>query len=309
MRKGRAGQNDFFPFNFSFMEHIRSMTGFGRAYTKTEAYRLAITIRSVNSKGLDIGIRAPKELAIYEKEIRNRIKAKVYRGQILVNINVETFKVKPALKLEELADVVEEILSSTRKLGLSISDDLVLNLAMRFYNPTEESKESLYESEEFKELLFGTFGAAFIDFMKSKYEEGKNLEEDIRNNLKELETLLEEVKKKTPELIEASKQRLLEKAKNLLKDILQSKTVVQELKFLLERVDINEEIQRLESHIKLFNEELEKGAPIGRKLEFITQEMLREVNTMGNKLPNLFPLNIEMKTAIDKIRQQVANIE
>jgi uncharacterized protein (TIGR00255 family) len=309
MRKGRAGQNDFFPFNFSFMEHIRSMTGFGRAYTKTEAYRLAITIRSVNSKGLDIGIRAPKELAIYEKEIRNRIKVKVYRGQILVNINVETFKVKPALKLEELADVVEEILSSTRKLGLSISDDLVLNLAMRFYNPTEESKESLYESEEFKELLFGTFGAAFIDFMKSKYEEGKNLEEDIRNNLKELETLLEEVKKKTPELIEASKQRLLEKAKNLLKDILQSKTVVQELKFLLERVDINEEIQRLESHIKLFKEELEKGAPIGRKLEFITQEMLREVNTMGNKLPNLFPLNIEMKTAIDKIRQQVANIE
>jgi uncharacterized protein (TIGR00255 family) len=132
---------------------------------------------------------------------------------------------------------------------------------------------------------------------------------DIRNNLKELETLLEEVKKKTPELIEASKQRLLEKAKNLLKDILQSKTVVQELKFLLERVDINEEIQRLESHIKLFKEELEKGAPIGRKLEFITQEMLREVNTMGNKLPNLFPLNIEMKTAIDKIRQQVANIE
>lgn len=309
MRKGRAGQNDFFPFNFSFMEHIRSMTGFGRAYTKTEAYRLAITIRSVNSKGLDIGIRAPKELAIYEKEIRNRIKVKVYRGQILVNINVETFKVKPALKLEELADVVEEILSSTRKLGLSISDDLVLNLAMRFYNPTEESKESLYESEEFKELLFGTFGAAFIDFMKSKYEEGKNLEEDIRNNLKELETLLEEVKKKTPELIEASKQRLLEKAKNLLKDILQSKTVVQELKFLLERVDINEEIQRLESHIKLFKEELEKGAPIGRKLEFITQEMLREVNTMGNKLPDLFPLNIEMKTAIDKIRQQVANIE
>jgi len=85
--------------------------------------------------------------------------------------------------------------------------------------------------------------------------------------------------------------------------------VTQELKLLLERLDINEEIQRLESHINLFREELKNGAPIGKKLEFITQEMLREVNTMGNKLPDLFPLNVEMKTAIDKIRQQVANLE
>ena len=285
------------------------MTGFGRAYTKTEHFKVGVIIRSVNSKGLEITIKAPKELVIYEKELRDFIKSKVYRGQISVNITIETFKVKPALKLEDLADVVEEILAATRKLGLSISDDLVLNLSMRFYNPTEESKESLYESEEFKKFLFGTFEAAFTDFMESKYEEGKNLAEDIKNNLEHLERLLEKVKKRTPQLIEDSKNKLIEKAKSLLGDILQSKALIHELKLLLERLDINEEIQRLESHIKLFKEELEKGAPVGRKLEFITQEMLREVNTMGNKLPDLFPLNIDMKTAIDKIRQQVANIE
>ena len=108
--------------------------------------------------------------------------------------------------------------------------------------------------------------------------------------------------------MENYKRKLPSRAKELLNNT-ESGLVVNELKLLLEKADINEEIQRLKSHINLFRQELNKGFPIGKKLEFITQEMLREVNTMGNKLPDLFPLNVEMKTAIDKLRQQVANIE
>jgi uncharacterized protein (TIGR00255 family) len=132
---------------------------------------------------------------------------------------------------------------------------------------------------------------------------------DIEENLALLEKYLAEVEKKKELLVEAYKRKLLEKAKELLGEHDKDKIVANELKLLLEKLDINEEIKRLKSHIELFKEELKKGAPIGKKLEFIAQEMLREVNTMGNKLPDLFPLNIEMKTAIDKIKQQVANIE
>jgi uncharacterized protein (TIGR00255 family) len=284
------------------------MTGFGKAYLKTEAYKLTVIIRSVNGKGLDISMKLPRELVIYERELRNLIKKFVFRGQVSVNVSLELIKVKPKLRIEDLGEVVDQIVFSTKKLGLNISDDLVLNLALRFYHP-EPEEENLFTTESFKEMFLGTFKVALKDFLKSRIEEGQNLKRDIENNLSQLENLLETVQNRAQVLIEKAKERLLNKAKQLLQEIETNKVVTQELKFLVEKLDINEEIQRLKSHIELFKKELQKGSPIGKKLEFITQEMLREANTMGNKLPDLFPLNIEMKTAIDKIRQQVANVE
>ena len=289
------------------MEAIRSMTGFGRAYYRDENLKLVVLIRSVNSKGLEISVRLPRELSIYEKDIRNLIKERVYRGSISVSVQLEFFKIKPEVKISDLAEIVDEIISSTRHIGLNISDDLVLQLAFKFYKPTL-SEESIVENEEFKQLFFSVFDKALSDFIRSKVEEGRLLLEDIKRQLEVLENLLREVKERSQTLAERAKEKLLSKEREILGKE-DSAVVVQELKLLLERLDINEEIQRLESHIKLFKEELQKGAPIGKKLEFITQEMLREVNTMGNKLPDLFPLNVEMKSAIDKIRQQVANLE
>lgn len=283
------------------------MTGFGKAYYRDDRLKLVVLIRSVNGKGLEISVRTPKELVIYEKELRNRLKDTVYRGNVSVSVQLEFFKIKPTVKISDLAEVVEEILSATKRLGLNISDDLTLQLAMKFYNPAA-SEESYIESEEFKRLLFEVFEKALLDFVRSKEEEGKNLLKDIENQLGTLERLLKEVEKRAPLLVENYKRKLLSRAKELLNNT-ESGLVVNELKLLLEKADINEEIQRLKSHINLFRQELNKGFPIGKKLEFITQEMLREVNTMGNKLPDLFPLNVEMKTAIDKLRQQVANIE
>ena len=286
-----------------------SMTGFGRAYYKGDNFKLVIIIKSVNGKGLDISFRTPKELITYEKELRKTIKQYVHRGQIYVNISLDFFKLKPGLQVEDLTDIVDDILTATRKIGLSVSDDMILQLAMKFYNPALNEEDNFVETEEFKEILLGTFEVALKDFLKSKIEEGQNLLKDIEENLALLEKYLAEVEKKKELLVEAYKRKLLEKAKELLGEHDKDKIIANELKLLLEKLDINEEIKRLKSHIELFKEELKKGAPIGKKLEFIAQEMLREVNTMGNKLPDLFPLNIEMKTAIDKIKQQVANIE
>lgn len=291
------------------MGQVMSMTGFGRAYYKGDNFKLVIIIKSVNGKGLDISFRTPKELITYEKELRKTIKQYVHRGQIYVNISLDFFKLKPGLQVEDLTDIVDDILTATRKIGLSVSDDMILQLAMKFYNPALNEEDNFVETEEFKEILLGTFEVALKDFLKSKIEEGQNLLKDIEENLALLEKYLAEVEKKKELLVEAYKRKLLEKAKELLGEHDKDKIVANELKLLLEKLDINEEIKRLKSHIELFKEELKKGAPIGKKLEFIAQEMLREVNTMGNKLPDLFPLNIEMKTAIDKIKQQVANIE
>jgi uncharacterized protein (TIGR00255 family) len=293
-------------------KRIRSMTGFGKAYYRDDKLKLIVLIRSVNGKGLEINFRLPKELSIYEKELRTIIKDKVYRGNISVSVSLDLYKVKPAVKISDLTDIVDEIIASTKRLGLSISDDYILQLAFKFYNPLQ-SEDTYFESEEFKEVFFGVFNKALEDFLKSKYEEGQNLLKDIETQLKTLKELLKKVEQKRGELTKKAKERLLTRAKELLGDFCQDVTknslVSQELKLLLEKIDINEEIKRLKSHIQLFEEELKKGAPIGKKLEFITQEMLREVNTAGNKLPDLFPLNVEMKTAIDKLKQQVVNIE
>jgi len=291
------------------MGKLYSMTGIGRAQFKGKNYRITVLIRSVNGKGLDINVKLPKELVVYDKELRSMVKKFINRGQISVHIDLELVKVKPRVKLEDLADVVDEILKDARTLGLNLSDDYILQLAFKFYNPLV-AEESVVETNEFKYYLFGTFEKALKDFLKSREEEGENLKKDIENSLNTLEGFLKEVELKKDELIKRNLERLKEKAKILLGENFENNpTLVNEIKLLLEKSDINEELERLKSHISLFREALNQGSPIGKKLEFITQEMLREVNTMGNKLPDLFPLNVEMKTEIDKIRQQVANVE
>ena len=175
------------------MEAIRSMTGFGRAYYRDENLKLVVLIRSVNSKGLEISVRLPRELSIYEKDIRTLIKERVYRGSISVSVQLEFFKIKPEVKISDLAEIVDEIISSTRHIGLNISDDLVLQLAFKFYKPTL-SEESIVENEEFKQLFFSVFDKALSDFIRSKVEEGRLLLEDIKRQLEVLENLLREVK-------------------------------------------------------------------------------------------------------------------
>jgi uncharacterized protein (TIGR00255 family) len=184
-------------------------------------------------------------------------------------------------------------------------------MALRFYNPSLTEEEHIVETEDFKELFFGTFEVALKDFLRSKMEEGENLLRDILENLNLLEKYLKEVELKKDQILENYKQKVLQRARELLgeNETERNQVVANEIKLLFEKLDVNEELKRLKSHIELFKEELKKGAPIGKKLEFIAQEMLREVNTLGTKLPDLFPLHIEMKTAIDKIKQQVANIE
>ena len=258
---------------------------------------------------MDINLKLPKELVIFDKELRSLIKKVVSRGQITAHIDLEFVKVKPQVKLEDLADIVDEILAGARHLGLSLSDDYVLQLAFKFYNPLVV-EEDMVQAEEFKYYLFGTFEKALNDFIKSREEEGENLKRDILKNLETLEGLLKEVEQKKDALIKEQVERMKEKAKTLLGEGFENNpTLVNEIKLILEKSDINEEVERLKSHIELFKKSIDEGSPIGKKLEFIAQEMLREVNTMGNKLPSLFPLNVEMKTEIDKIRQQVANVE
>ncbi|RTZ69436.1 MAG: hypothetical protein DSZ30_02615 [Aquificaceae bacterium] len=160
------------------METVRSMTGFGRAYYRDENLKLVVLIKSVNAKGLEISVRLPKEVSVYEKDIRGLIKGRIHRGSVSVSVQLEFFKVKPSVKISDLAEIVDEIITSTRHIGLNISDDLILQLAFKFYNPAV-SEESIAENEEFKQLFFSVFDKALSDFIKSKIEEGENLLSDV----------------------------------------------------------------------------------------------------------------------------------
>jgi len=197
------------------METVRSMTGFGRAYYRDENLKLVVLIKSVNAKGLEISVRLPKEVSVYEKDLRSLIKGRVHRGSVSVSVQLEFFKVKPSVKISDLAEIVDEIIASTRRIGLNISDDLTLQLAFKFYNPAV-LEEKIAESDEFKQLFFSIVDKALSDFIQSKIEEGKNLLNDIEGQLEILEKLLKEVKGKSEILTNRAREKLLTKAREIL---------------------------------------------------------------------------------------------
>lgn len=289
------------------------MTGFGRAECQDGDYSYKAEIRSVNNRFIEITTRLPKAFLDIELPLKKLIKSHCARGSINVTItlansngNSGEWEVKPNLPLAiQYVEALREIQTSLGLEGQVHIDSLVGLRDIFKIEPVaiDPAKES---------LLLNMAESALASLQKMREEEGQHLQNDLSERIDSIEKHAGQIAKRQPIVIQEYKARLKEKIK-LLNDgfEIDEARLAQEAAILADRCDITEEITRFSSHLNQFRKLFESKEPIGRKLEFITQEINREVNTMGSKSSDTQVANlvIEIKSTLEKIREQLANIE
>ena len=273
---------------------IKSMTGFGRYENVTNDYKVTVEIKSVNHRYLDVNIKLLKKFGMFESRIRNLLKEYAGRGKIDIYINYEDYSdhgVSVRYHPEIAKGYVQAMVQA--KDAFSIEEDL-------------EDMESVYP------VIEQAVREAGKHFVLSREQEGQNLKEDILSKLEYLEQTVAFVDERSPEMLKEYRQKIQTKVEELLQDRkVDDAVLATELIVYADKVCVDEETVRLRSHIKNMKDTLEKEEPIGRKLDFISQEMNREANTILSKANDkeLSQKAIDLKTEIEKIREQIQNIE
>lgn len=296
---------------------MKSMTGFGKAIRETEEYQLDIEIKSVNQRFLDIQIRSPKVLNGIENDLRQLIKQQLSRGRIEVFVNFSPIgdNKKKVVIDWALIDSLTDQLSEGLKERYGCQDQLSIGrlierLAVKedFVFIEEKADEN---NEQLIELTMETLKAALDSIEASRKKEGDALASVIRQNAEEFKSVLT----KLNSFIELYEQEFQLKYQKKLEEFLGAKVdeqrLLTELAILLERGDIHEELDRLAIHIQKLDELIAAEYPVGRELDFLIQEMNREINTIGSK-SNAIEIKtqvVQSKTILEKIREQVQNIE
>lgn len=291
---------------------LKSMTGFGRAEVSNDQYRLSVEVKSVNSRFLDLGIKMPKKFNALEANIRNTVKEYISRGKVDLFITYESFSEKgKALRLD--LPLAKEYLESMRTLvnALGVEDNVkVTNLAalpdVLVLSEESEDDDALWES--LKPSLTG----ALERFSETRVMEGENLQKDLLGKLSEMEAIVNRIDARSPEITAAYEARLRAKVSELLEGTgIDEARIVQEVTIYSDKICTDEERVRLHSHIKNMRTKLQNGGLVGRELDFVAQEMNREANTTLSKANDLIVSEdaIGLKTLIEKIREQIQNLE
>jgi len=296
---------------------IRSMTGYGRISAHINHWEIKVELKSVNHKGLEISIRAPKELAEFESAIYSFIAKQVHRGRIDVYISLtktaETGVPNASID-QELARYYLDLLQQLAR-NMQISDEIKLAELISLPGIIKINSEPK-DGEESEKLTWGNIepiiANAIEELTTLREQEGDSLAEDIYSRLTQVELDVENIKKLAPEVVVGYRQRLQSKLDNLVEDReFDPVRVAQEIALLAERSDITEELVRIESHLDQFRNTMESDSAIGRRLDFILQELFREISTTGAKASHagIAELVVDVKTELDKIKQQIQNIE
>lgn len=291
---------------------IKSMTGFGRCEVLKDERKFTVELKSVNHRYLDVNIRMPKKLNFFETSIRTLLKSYAARGKVDIFITCEdlsqsqvSVKYNPALAAEYL----EYFRQMEEEFGLE--NDVRVSTLSRF--PEVFTMEEQSEDEEklwsgLKEALEG----AFTQFVETRTAEGENLKQDILAKLEYLNEQVAFIEDRSPQIVAEYRARLEEKVKELLADTqIEESRIAAEVVLFADKICTDEEVVRLKSHIQHMKNTLEEKEGIGRKLDFIAQEMNREANTILSKANDIQVSDyaISLKTEIEKIREQIQNIE
>ncbi len=290
---------------------ITSMTGFGRTKAEREQFQITVEMRSVNHRFLEMNIRLPKQMMVFEDKIRKLIQAEVKRGRLEVSILVEgEGLVKRKLRVDwNLLEEYNRILRETNdKFHLQNSIDAKDLVMMPEVTSIEEVEDI---DEQFEYCLYEAVKSAVASLKQMRQREGKQLHTDLLHRLNEIEECVDDIILYAPTVVEKYRERLENKLKELQVNQFDEQRLLTEVTLFADRCDINEETVRLKSHLEQFKETLNCSEPIGRKLDFIVQEMHREINTIGSKANDLTISKyvVEMKNSLEKIREQVQNIE
>jgi uncharacterized protein (TIGR00255 family) len=299
------------------------MTGFGRSEYSDEQRRIIIEIKSVNHRYCDVSIKLPRIISRFEPELRKRLKLYAERGKIDIFVTYNSLK-SSGYTVKYDKEVLEQYMNHFKSIeqDFGLEEEYKPTVVARFPDVLTVEEEYFVEDAEY-EVIEKVFDEAARQFMESRAAEGARLSADIIDKMADLEKLTCQVDELAPKMIEEFRTKLTEKVEKLLEttDIDDSR-IVQEVTIYSDKVAVDEELVRLHSHIAAVREMLSEGisdgngssdknSSIGRRLDFIVQEMNREANTTLSKSDTLAvtDIGIDMKTCIEKVREQVQNIE
>lgn len=289
---------------------IKSMTGFGKAEFEVNNKKFNLELKALNSKQIDINVRIPSVYREKEIEIRKELAEKLVRGKVDLTIYVENHGEDSNSKINEaiLKGYFEQMQKINNELGLP-SDQTTMQAVLRLPDVVKTEYETLDE-EEWRVIL-QHLRKAMEDIDDFRITEGKALEADILTNTENIKNLLQQITPFEEQRMETVKSRLLENLNKLnLNGNVDENRFEQELVYYLDKMDMNEEKVRLENHCNYFMETLSLPEPSGKKLAFISQEMGREINTLGSKAyeSNIQRIVVQMKDHLERIKEQLLNV-
>ncbi len=291
---------------------IKSMTGFGRAELQDEVRRFTVDIKSVNHRYLDFNMKMPKKLSVFEAAIRGVLKEYMQRGKVDVFISCEDFS-SGRMQLHYNSELAGRYLEYFRQMEkeFALENDIKVSHLSRCPEVLTMEEQEI-DVEELWSELEKALRAAGEQFAASRQVEGENLKRDLTAKLDSLQANVRRIEERAPEILSEYRNRLETKMKELLEDTqMEDSRIAAEVVIFADKICTDEETVRLNSHIENMKTALNDGEGIGRKLDFIAQEMNREANTILSKANDLETTNIaiELKTEIEKIREQIQNIE
>lgn len=291
---------------------LKSMTGYGRNEAVTDGKKILVEIKSVNHRYSDYNIKLPRHMGFLEDKIRKYVSSCVTRGKVDIYINVEYYETadKEIILNKEIAKNYIEVLKKLRD-EFSLEDDITVSKVAQ--NPdiflterVEEDEDKLWESVKC------VLDKALTAFVEMRSREGERIERDLRERIAYMGELAKQIEERSPQTVKEYSDRLYEKIKEVLdgREIDESR-ILTEVAIYADKVAVNEETVRLASHFEEFYSIIDSGEPAGRRLDFLIQEINREVNTIGSKAGDIDIAKtvVTLKGEIEKLREQIQNIE
>lgn len=291
---------------------IKSMTGFGRCEAVTDECKISVEIKAVNHRYLDLSIKMPKKFNYFEAAMRTLLKDYIQRGKVDVFITYEDYT-EDQVSLKYNSTLAAEYVKNFEKMAeqFGLEDDVTVSMLSRC--PEVLTMEQVPEDEEHMwAMLQEVLKGAAENFVETRLREGENLKNDLIGKLDHMLSMVDFIEERSPKILEEYRQRLGDKVRELLQNsTIDESRILTEVTVFADKICVDEETVRLRSHIEGMKKELLAGGSVGRKLDFIAQEMNRESNTILSKSNDLeiSDQGILLKTEIEKVREQIQNIE
>ncbi|MCR5195763.1 MAG: YicC family protein [Pseudobutyrivibrio sp.] len=291
---------------------VRSMTGYGKGFAENTDARVTIEMKSVNHRYLDLNIKLPKKLNFLESAIRNKISESVFRGKVDVYITLNEHS--DACYQVSINDAIaqkyyDSISAMAEKLG--VDNDLKASNISRLPDVIE-LEEIEADEDGLKSIVFTALEGCIEQFVQSRIAEGERLEKDLLGKMDEMLSLVSKLEERSPQIIQEYTARLKTKIVELLEDThIDEARIAQEVVIYADKICIDEEMVRLKSHVCETKDVFKLDKEVGRKLDFLAQELNREANTILSKSTDveIADIGITLKTLIEKVREQIQNIE
>lgn len=291
---------------------MKSMTGYGMALVKSENYMTKVEVKSVNSRYLELNLRVPKDFMSIEDKIRQEVKSKLKRGKVdlYLSYDVQNPDLQELSINKDLAKAYYRDMEDLRNI-LEIEEKITLKDIVLLEGVLKKSSTNETDKELLNQVL-QTVRVAVENLDEMRIAEGGNLKEDLKTKVVNIEEIVEEIKLLAPKVIEENEKKLTENIYERLKEEdLDLPRLTTELAIMADKLSIDEEITRLTSHISQFNDIIKDTDSVGRKIDFLLQEFNREANTIGSKTTSseILKLVVNLKSEIEKLREQIQNIE